>query len=50
MPSDLPGLGRCPNCGDRITEAWVLVEYSKNDGTDRVWAECPSCGDVVAPE
>jgi hypothetical protein len=30
--------------------AWTLVEYEKDDGTEGVWAECPGCGDVVAPE
>ena len=50
MPDDRRVLGCCPDCGERIPTAWVLVEYKKNDGTDGVWAECPECADVVAPE
>jgi hypothetical protein len=50
MPTDDSLLGRCPDCGDPISDAWLLVEYSEDDGTDGVWAECPSCEDVVAPE
>jgi RNA polymerase-binding transcription factor DksA len=25
-------LGDCPNCGERIPEARLLVEYTKDDG------------------
>jgi len=50
MTTDESLLGRCPDCGDPIPDAWVLVEYTKDDGTDGVWAECPACEDVVAPE
>jgi hypothetical protein len=50
MPTDDSSLGQCPDCGERISDAWLLVEYSRDDGTDGVWAECPSCEDVVAPE
>ena len=50
MNADKSSLGRCPECGEDISEAWMLVEYKKNDGTEGVWAECPACGDVVAPE
>jgi len=50
MPTDDSSLGRCPDCNDPIPDAWLLVEYSKDDGTDGVWVECPSCKDVFAPE
>jgi len=50
MPTDDSSLGQCPECGARISAAWLLVKYSKHDGTDGLWAECPSCEKVVAPE
>ena len=43
-------IGRCPDCNKPITRPWVLVEYEKDDGTDGVWAECPACAEVIAPE
>mgnify|MGYP000733482917 FL=1 len=50
MNADESSLGRCPECGEDISEAWTLVEYEKDNGTEGVWAECPVCEDVVAPE
>ncbi|RKS75742.1 hypothetical protein ACODNH_01870 (plasmid) [Haloarcula sp. NS06] len=50
MPDNTETIGQCPNCGDPLTAAWTLVEYEKADGTAGVWAECPTCADVVAPE
>ncbi|WP_244515110.1 phage terminase large subunit family protein [Halorientalis persicus] len=50
MKGDETVLGRCPNCAETIPETWILVKYTKDDGTDSIWAECPGCGDVVAPE
>jgi len=50
MPSDETVLGRCPDCGEPIPTAWRLIDYQKDDGTEGVWAECPACEDVVAPE
>lgn len=50
MPADDSLLGQCPDCGQPISDAWTLVEYSKDDGTDGIWAECPGCEEVVAPE
>ncbi|GAB7008974.1 hypothetical protein JCM31271_09170 [Halorubrum trueperi] len=50
MNADESSLGRCPECGEDVSEAWILVEYEKEDGTEGVWAECPVCEDVVAPE
>ena len=43
-------LGRCPGCGESISEVWLLVEYKIDNGNTRIWAECPECDDVVAPE
>lgn len=50
MNTDASSLGRCPECGDQIPETWLLVEYEKDDGSEGIWAECPVCDDVVAPE
>ncbi|WP_457769212.1 DUF7837 family putative zinc-binding protein [Halobacterium salinarum] len=50
MTTNTPVLGRCPDCGDQITQAWLLVEYETSGGENGLWAECPSCEDVVAPE
>jgi len=50
MNTDETTLDDCPDCGEEISEVWVLVEYQKEDGTEGVWAECPECDDVVAPE
>ncbi len=49
MTNDSP-LGCCPDCGESISEAWLLVEYTKANGETGIWAECPACEDVVAPE
>ena len=50
MSADESSLGRCPDCGERIPTAWRLIDYEKDDGTEGVWAECPACSEVVAPE
>ena len=42
-------LGTCPHCDTAITAAYILIEYETSDGHDAVWAECPTCQDVVAP-
>jgi len=49
MTDDTPTHGRCPGCGEGISAACILVEYEKNDGTTGIWAECPTCDDVVSP-
>ncbi len=50
MNADESFLGRCPESGEDISVAWILVEYKKADGTEGVWTESPACEDVVAPE
>lgn len=50
MRTDEASLGRCPECGKRLPTVWLLVEYEKEDGQTGIWAECPDCEDVVAPE
>lgn len=50
MTDDTQILGRCPECGKRISGAWLLVEYEKDTGETGIWAECPECEKVVAPE
>jgi len=50
MTPDESSLGRCPDCGEEIPTGWRLIDYEKDDGSEGVWAECPVCDDVVAPE
>jgi predicted RNA-binding Zn-ribbon protein involved in translation (DUF1610 family) len=50
MTQNTSVLGRCPECGADISRAWLLIEYEKTDGTTGIWAECPTCGEVVSPE
>lgn len=50
MSSDIPTLGRCPDCGELIPRGRMLIEYEETDGTRGVWAECPECDNVVAPK
>jgi carbonic anhydrase len=49
MHSRQSALGTCPLCNASIPEVRVLIEYETADGPD-VWAECPSCLEVVHPE
>ncbi|QLH83784.1 hypothetical protein [Halosimplex pelagicum] len=50
MNADESSLGRCPDCGEQIPEAWLLIEYETDESETEIWAECPTCEDVVAPE
>jgi hypothetical protein len=43
-------LGRCPDCGGEVPAGCRLIEYETGDGESAVWAECPGCEAVVAPE
>ncbi|WP_442903413.1 DUF7837 family putative zinc-binding protein [Halobacterium sp. KA-4] len=49
MPSTNPRLGDCPRCGASIHDRHILVAYGPDD-RPRYWADCPGCGDVVAPK
>lgn len=42
-------LGTCPECGERLPAATLLIEYETDDGT-AVFADCPACREVVHPE
>lgn len=42
-------LGYCPTCEVPIGTDGVLVEYETGNGWPQVFAECPSCRDVVHP-
>jgi len=44
MSTDESSLGRCPDCGERIPTAWLLVEYEKADGTEGVWPSVQRVG------
>ncbi len=48
MSSTRPPLGGCPHCGTEIPDYRLLIEYETADGPS-VFAECPSCEDVVTP-
>lgn len=50
MTDDTQILGHCPSCDERISKVWLLLEYEKEDDSKGVWAECPACEEVVAPE
>jgi uncharacterized Zn finger protein len=43
-------LGVCPNCGHGIRSVDELISYERSDDTHGVYAKCPFCGAVVAPE
>lgn len=49
MNTDDSSLGCCPNCGEPVPSAGLLIEYEKTDGGHSVWAECPTCLKVVTP-
>ena len=42
-------LGSCPTCGEAIPSGYLLIEYRTSDGWPQMYAECPSCRDVVHP-
>lgn len=49
MQRDQTPLGACSECGERLLEAHLLVEY-RADGDAKYYAECPECRTVVHPE
>lgn len=50
MPQNSSSIGRCPRCDTAIPRAYVLIEYETKSGEQAIYAECPDCADVVAPE
>jgi len=44
-----PMLGRCPRCEVPIPRGGLLIEYETADGWPQMYAECPSCAEVVHP-
>jgi len=50
MIDDASPLGRCPQCGRELPEAYLLIEYETDAGETGYWVECPDCEAVVAPE
>ena len=49
-PQHSSRIGTCPHCNSEITEFHVLIEYQTSNGDESVWAECPSCQEVIKPE
>ncbi|WP_455431121.1 DUF7837 family putative zinc-binding protein [Salinigranum halophilum] len=50
MNRDNRTLGACPNCGHIIRPLDELITYERSDSSIGVFAECPSCEEVVNPE
>lgn len=50
MNPDNRTLGTCPNCGHPIRPLDELITYERSDSSVGVFAECPSCEEVVNPE
>lgn len=42
-------LGRCPVCDETIPSGGLLIEYETSGGWPQMYAECPSCAEVVHP-
>ncbi|WP_449421037.1 DUF7837 family putative zinc-binding protein [Salinigranum halophilum] len=41
--------GSCPDRGRSIPSGWTLITFERDDGSTDVFAECPSCGEVIQP-
>jgi predicted RNA-binding Zn-ribbon protein involved in translation (DUF1610 family) len=48
MAYETQTVGLCPNCGESITQEYLLIEY-ESDGRPARFAECPACREVVHP-
>ena len=48
MSSTRPSLGSCPHCEIDVPRFRLLIKYETDEGVG-VFAECPSCRDVVSP-
>ncbi|WP_449406655.1 DUF7837 family putative zinc-binding protein [Natrinema saccharevitans] len=42
-------LGNCPFCNATVPKHQSSIEFETN-GEQRVFADCPECGDIVEPE
>ncbi len=42
-------LGLCPECGNRILSANLLIRYETTAGARRIFAECRNCEVPVRP-
>ncbi|WP_449289217.1 DUF7837 family putative zinc-binding protein [Natrarchaeobius chitinivorans] len=49
MSANRSTLGTCPRCGASIPSPQLLIEYGTDEGTG-IFAECPACREVVAPD
>lgn len=43
-------LGSCPHCDTEIPPRQLLIQYETSLGEPAIYAECPSCLEVVSPE
>jgi RNase P subunit RPR2 len=41
--------GTCSFCGETVTGQHAIIQYETASGEPGVWAECPSCGEIVDP-
>jgi len=41
--------GDCSFCGETVTGRHAIIQYETDSGDPGVWAECPSCGEIVDP-
>ncbi|WP_455768282.1 DUF7837 family putative zinc-binding protein [Halorubrum ezzemoulense] len=41
--------GDCSFCGETVTSRHAIIHYETAGGDTGVWAECPSCGEIVDP-
>ena len=41
--------GDCSFCGETVTSRHAIIHYETAGGDPGVWAECPSCGEIVDP-
>jgi hypothetical protein len=49
MSGDASLVGRCPQCGRELSEAYLLIEYETEAGETGRWAECPKWDEVIDP-
>jgi len=49
MTAENQALGNCSFCNAKVLKHQSIIEFETN-GEQRVFAECPECGEVVEPE